>query len=49
MQASVLRFVDHAHTAAANFVDDLIVGNDPVDHERGVHFRVDPSYGGESP
>jgi hypothetical protein len=43
VQARVLRFVNHAHPATAEFPDDLIVGDDPVDHGR---FRVDSSSGG---
>ena len=38
VQACVLRFVDHAHATSAKFLDDLIVGDDPVDHERSVCF-----------
>jgi hypothetical protein len=34
VQARVLRFVNHVHAATAEFLDDLIVGDDPVDHER---------------
>src|SRR6266496_2835421 len=33
VQARVFRFVNHAHTAAANFFDNAIVGNGLADHE----------------
>ena len=32
-QAGVLRFVHHSHAAAAQFLEDLIVGNGFADHE----------------
>src|SRR6266581_8509530 len=33
VQARVFRFVNHAHTAPANFFDNAIVGNGLADHE----------------
>ena len=36
-EVRILSFVDHAHSAATEFLDDAIVRNCPTD--RGVRFR----------
>jgi hypothetical protein len=41
MKARVFRFVDHAHPAAADFLDNTVVRNSPPDHVKKILRRYD--------
>ena len=46
MQACVLGLADHAHTPAAELLDNTVVGDGLADHWKMGGSRVDSSYGG---
>src|SRR5258708_39692484 len=41
----ILSLVDHAHAAAAEFLDNAVVRDDLADHQKMLGFRVASSYG----
>jgi hypothetical protein len=44
-EARVFRFVDNAHSAAAEFLDNAVVRDCLADHHTMLDFRVASSYG----